>query len=148
MVEETLVILKPDCLERNLEEECLNRLEAIGKITSKRRINVSANKIMSHYEGNLKGKSKNIKYRVLNYFVNKEVIVLLLSGENIIKKTRDLIGVSDPSKSRPGTIRGDLGIDSYFKADADDRSCYNIIHASDSLESFIYEKKIWFEENK
>lgn len=143
MFEETLIILKPDCLERNLEDRCLKRLEKLGEITLRSKINVSANQIMAHYEDNLKDKPENIKYRVLNYFVNKEVIIILLKGKNVIANTRKLIGTSDPAKSPKGTIRGDWGIDSYSMADASDRSCYNIIHASDSEANYIREKKIW-----
>ena len=113
MFEETLIILKPDCLERNLEDRCLKRLEKLGEITLMSKINVSANQIMAHYEDNLKDKPENIKYRVLNYFVNKEVIVILLRGKNVIANTRKLIGASDPAKSPKGTIRGDWGIDCY-----------------------------------
>ena len=102
---------------------------------------------MAHYEENLKDKPDNIKYRVLNYFVNKEVVIILIRGENIIKNTRKLIGTSDPAKSPSGTIRGDFGIDSYEDADRIDRSCYNIIHASDSIDSYLREKEIWLGEN-
>lgn len=147
MIEETLVMLKPDCLERNLESKCLDRLKSIGDIILKRRMIASANKIMAHYEENLKDKPDNIKYRVLNYFVNKEVVIILIRGENIIKNTRKLIGTSDPAKSPSGTIRGDFGIDSYEDADRIDRSCYNIIHASDSIDSYLREKEIWLGEN-
>lgn len=142
-MEETLIILKPDCLERELVEECIDRISKIGKIELIKYHKVKAREILKHYYNNLKNESEEIKCRVLDYFVNRNIILLIVSGEDIIKKIRSEIGASDPLKSKIGTIRGDFGDDSYEKADFECRSCNNIIHASDSKESYEYEKKIW-----
>jgi len=144
MKENTLVILKPDCLERNLVEKCVSRLIEIGKIERIKYHIVKTEEILKHYQENLINQPNEIKNRVLDYFVNKAVIIITLSGIDIIKRVRDLIGASDPSKAKKNSIRGEFCNDSYELAESENRSCRNIIHASDSKISYKYEYDIWF----
>ncbi|WP_185953307.1 nucleoside-diphosphate kinase [Enterococcus casseliflavus] len=145
-MEETLIILKPDCIERNLTEVCIKRLLKIGNIKKMKTCEVKSKQILEHYSENLKVVDQDIKNRVLDYFVNKTVIVIVLDGENIIKNVRNEIGTSDPSESPLGTIRRDYCNDSYKIAEIEQRSCRNIIHASDSVHSYEKEFRVWFKE--
>lgn len=116
----------------------------VGIIRKLKYHTVSSDEILRHYSDNLINSDDSIKKRVLDYFVNKEIIIIILEGPDIIKKVRRLVGESDPSLSSKETIRGRFGIDSYKQADIENRSCRNIIHASDSQTTFEYEKSIWF----
>lgn len=144
-MEKTLVILKPDCIDRDLTDECMQRLLKLGKIERVKTCTVSSKDILEHYSANLRLVDQSIKNRVLDYFVNNLVIIFVISGVNIIAKVRSEIGKSDPSESPKGTIRGDYCNDSYNLADEEDRSCRNIIHASDSIDSYETEYKVWFD---
>lgn len=103
---------------------------------------------MEHYKKNLLNQPKEIEKRLLSYMANKYIIALILEKENAIESMRKLIGASDPSKADKNTIRGYWGNDSYEKAMKENRSCYNLIHASDSVEEYKREKKIWFLEEE
>lgn len=144
MYEKTLIILKPDCLERDITTDCVEILLQLGRIVELKCCKVSSNTILKHYEKNLKKVDEDIKNRVLDYFVNKYVVVLVLEGQDIITRVRKIIGASDPSLASKGTIRGDFGMDSYEIAELEKRSCRNIVHASDSIEAYNLEYNIWF----
>ena len=64
--------------------------------------------------------------------------------DSIISDIRQIVGATDPSKAEKGTIRGDLGDDSFERCANENRSCYNLIHASDSLETAKKETTVWF----
>ncbi|MCO6019381.1 nucleoside-diphosphate kinase [Carnobacterium divergens] len=143
-MEQTLIILKPDCLEREIVSKVTSKLLEKGTIKKMSYLRVTNDKILKHYEENLKNCPIDITHRISNYFVNKQVIVIILEGKDICKKMRDLIGASDPENAEVGTIRHDFGIDSYDKALSEKRSCENIIHASDNPKEFRREYSIWF----
>ncbi|MDT3959791.1 nucleoside-diphosphate kinase [Staphylococcus kloosii] len=148
MREKTLIILKPDCLEKHIVNKVIERLLKVGQIINMDFCLVNSEKITQHYSDNLKKWPMDITYRVINYFVNKNVIILVLEGEDICRKVREIIGDSDPANACEDTIRGDFSEDSYELALAEKRSCYNIIHASDNYEQFKKEYTIWFGDEK
>lgn len=141
--EDTLILLKPDCIKRGLVSTVSNMLLQIGEIIYLDLTIPSRDQILEHYYENLSDKSDEIKERVFEYMGSGYVVVIVLQGNDIIKKSRELIGASDPLKASINTIRGKFGNDSYSKAISEKRSCYNLIHGSDSKESAGLEKKIW-----
>ena len=91
---------------------------------------------------------KKIGERLLSwsreFIVGKPLVAVVLEGENAIKKVREMIGYTDPSKAEKGTIRGDYGDDSISRANAEGRRVRNLVHASDSPESAELEISLWF----
>src|SRR5205809_7952593 len=83
--------------------------------------------------------------RSTRYLAGKNAIAMLVSGVNAIAKVRSLIGPTEPAGAPPGTIRGDLSCDTIRIADAEDRGLFNLVHASDSLDSARKEIELWFE---
>jgi nucleoside-diphosphate kinase len=79
-------------------------------------------------------KGKEFYEKLINTVTGKRVVAMLLEGRDAITVVRKLIGATDPAKAEPGTIRGDLGLD----------LTDNIIHASDSRESYQREAPIFF----
>lgn len=144
-MERTLVFFKPDAFERNIIYEIVNTyIIPMGfRIVSVKPIIVNKEKILEHYNENLKGKSQDIVQRVLKFYINKMILILVLEKDNAICDFRKILGTSDPSKSPNRTIRGDYCDDSYELAEKEKRSCRNIMHASDSYESYIKEFNIW-----
>ncbi len=132
MSEQTLVVLKPDSIERNLIGEILSRFEKSNfKIVKLQKMNYTKEMAEEFYSDH---KEKPFFGEVVSYITSGSVVAAVLEGENVIAKTREINGVTDPKKAEKGTIRGDFGID--IKS--------NTIHASDSPQSFEKEVKVVF----
>ena len=143
-IEETLVLIKPDALERGLTGEILRRFEAAGlRIQNIRWTCLSRTLIEEHY-ADLKSKNPRAFDRNTRYLAEKHAIALLLAGVNAVGKVRVIIGPTDPAGAPPGTIRGDLSSDSIVFADSQDRGLNNLVHAADSLDSAAREISLWF----
>ncbi len=165
-LERTLVIAKPDAGERRLIGELIKRFEGIGlRIIAIKVLTASDEILRKHYPETLapiigeKSRSAGTDVggdpaaygrMVLEwnrvYMSRGPVVVMILEGPGAIQRVRDLLGHTDPSKATPGTIRGDLGIDSIAKANAEHRGTENLVHASGSLEESQHEISLWFPE--
>jgi len=143
-IEDTLVLIKPDALERGLAGEIIRRFEAAGlRIRNIRWAWLSRELLEKHYS-DLNTKNPRAFERNTRYLAEKNAIALVLSGVGAIGKARLLIGPTDPSGAPPGTIRGDLSSDSVQFADSQDRGLHNLIHAADALDSATREIALWF----
>ena len=165
--EETLILLKPDALERRLVGRIIQRYEDEGlEILDIRYVkHVSRELIERHYPDSmalalgLKAKEANPEIedpeaygrRVLEwlrrYVSRGPVIALKLGGEDAIKRARVVTGFTDPARAEKGTIRGDFGIDSIERSNREGRACENLVHASGSREEAKRELKLWFPED-
>ncbi|WP_373482217.1 nucleoside-diphosphate kinase [Acetobacterium sp.] len=143
-----LIIMKPDALEDELVEPIIRRfiedgfqIEMLGVKSADETL------ILTHYAHVVEKLGESFKKMAIAAFVGKPMVPIILSqnGENAIANSRELTGATDPAKAVTGTIRGDLGTDSFENADREDRCCYNLIHCSDSTESLLAEMKLWFE---
>ncbi|OGO79337.1 MAG: hypothetical protein A2Y23_00940 [Clostridiales bacterium GWB2_37_7] len=143
----SFIMLKPDALERQLVLEIIERLKTNDiaiEILDYRLVNKEL--IFKHYAHVINEMGEVFKEMAAKAFVGKYVIPMIISSrdENIIANVRKAIGATDPSKAALGTIRSDLGNDSMEKAKLEHRSCENLIHASDSYESYLTESELWF----
>lgn len=143
-VERTLVIIKPDGMERKLGEAILGRYVKAGlRVVAKKEMKATTSLLRTHYAAHV---HKDF-YPVLEaYMMESEVIACVLEGENAIATVRKITGATDPSKAEKGTIRGDLGDDSKERADKEKRSIRNLVHASGTMEEADVEIKLWFPE--
>lgn len=148
MKEYALIIMKPDALERGLVETIVKQfidkdfqVEMVGFKT------VEENLILSHYQEVIEKLGDWFKALVIKDFVGKGMIPVILSQDSVaaIANARALTGATDPAAAAKGTIRGDYGQDSMESANAQGRSCFNLIHCSDSKEAFETEVKLWFD---
>lgn len=146
MVERTLIFFKPDAIERGIVNEIIEKyiIKNSFKIISVKPVVVCERQIFAHYNKNLRDKKEEIYKRVSEFYTDKMILLILLEKDNAILEMRRIIGMSDPVFSPSGTIRGDYGDDSYEQAEIEERSCRNILHASDSHDEFIREYDIWF----
>ncbi|NIM44642.1 MAG: nucleoside-diphosphate kinase [Nitrososphaeria archaeon] len=132
MDEETLIFLKPSALKRGLVGEILSRFERKGlEIVKLELINMSREKAERFYAVH---KSKPFFENLLNVVGGERIVTAVLKGENAVRVVRKMIGTTDPAEAEAGTVRGDYGLD----------VTDNLIHASDSFESYLYEVKILF----
>src|SRR5882672_735907 len=134
-IEETLVLIKPDALERGQIGEVIRRFEQAGlRVRNVRQVRATLAVLQKHY-ADLKAKNPRAFDRNTRYLAGKNLIAFVLSGTNAIAKVRMLIGPTEPAGAPPGTIRGDLSSDTIKFADSEDRGLYNLVHAADSAGS-------------
>ena len=132
MPEQTLIVLKPDAVERNLVGEILSRFKKSNfKIVKLQKLNYSKEMAELFYSVH---KEKPFFGELVSYIYSGPVVAAVLEGENVIEKVREINGATDPEKAAKGSIRGDFGV-SITK---------NTVHASDSPQSFEKEVKVVF----
>ena len=135
-VEETLVIVKPDGVARNLTGEILRRIEAKGyQIVDIRMLQADRALLAAHYAEH---EGKPFYEPLVEFMLSGPVVALVIEGERCIEGFRSLAGATDPTVAAPGTIRGDLG------RDWGESVQQNLVHGSDSPESAEREIAIWF----
>jgi nucleoside-diphosphate kinase len=144
-MERTLVLLKPDALQRGLVGAILQRFESAGmELINIRRFQFDLEHLAPHY-AELQAKNPLAYQRNARDLPGKPGIALILEGTDAIAKVRRLVGPTEPATAPAGTIRGDYSSDTYAVADAEDRGLYNLVHAADSIEAAQREIQIWFQ---
>jgi nucleoside-diphosphate kinase len=136
-VEETLVLVKPDGVARNLTGEILRRIEAKGyQLVDIRLLEASRDLLTRHYEEH---EGKPFFEPLVEFMESGPIVAIRVAGNRVIEGFRSLAGTTDPTTAAPGTIRGDLGRDWGLKAQQ------NLVHGSDSPESAARELALWFD---
>lgn len=144
MTERTLVLIKPDAIEKKLCGLIIDRLERLGlSLVGAKVLSATEELIRAHYQ-HLAGKpflEQTVRYMMgdFNHLPNHKIYAFVFQGENAIEKIRTAAGATNPDKAAPDTIRGNFG-----KFDKEADIVYNCIHASDSTESAEREIALWF----
>ncbi len=141
-IERTLVLLKPDCVQRGLVGNIINRFENSGlKIVGMKMVWVDQEFSKKHYSEHV---SKPF-YKPLETFITEgPVIAMAIEGIHAVELVRKMVGSTEPRKALPGTIRGDFAHHSYDYADKKGIAIKNLIHASDTSENAKNEVALWF----
>lgn len=135
--EETLVLVKPDGVSRNLTGEILRRIEAKGyQLVDVKLLQASRELLAKHYEEHL---GKPFYEPLIEFMESGAIVAFRVTGERAIEGFRSLAGATDPTTAAPGTIRGDLGRDWGLRVQQ------NLVHGSDSPESAARELALWFD---
>lgn len=131
-METTLIILKPDAVQRGLMGEILSRFERKGlRIVAAKMMLVPKELAQQHY---VEHQGKPFYDGLIQFVTSSPVLVLAIRGVNAIAVCRKLIGATNGQKAEPGTIRGDFGMS----------GGYNMIHGSDGPDSARRELELWF----
>ena len=132
MIEQTLSIVKPDAVERNLE----NRIKSFFKeknlkILKNKKVHITKEEAAEFYKVH---QTKPFYDKLCNYLSSGPIVVMILEGENVVSKNRQLMGATDPTKAEAGTLRKmyGLSIDN------------NSVHGSDSVENGKTEINFFF----
>ena len=134
--ERTLVLVKPDGVERGLTGEILSRIERKGyQITELLMLNATPQLLAEHYEEH---QGKEFFEPLVNFMASGPIVAAIFEGDRVIEGVRQLAGISNPTLADAGTIRGDLG------RDWGEGVQKNLIHASDSTLSAEREIELWF----
>ncbi len=141
----SLVLLKPDTVQRGLVGEVISRFERCGlRIIAMKMISPDRGVLEQHYAEH---KEKSFFLSLVQFMENKTIVILALEGANAISNIRKLVGSTEPASAAPGTIRGDFCHISYARSESSEmKTLTNIIHASDSMESANRELALWFED--
>ena len=132
MPERTLVLVKPDAVERRLAGEILGRFERRGlDVVAARLLTVDRGLAEEHYAEH---REKPFFGELVEFITSAPTLALVLEGESAIKVVRSTLGATNPVDSAPGTIRGDLAL----------AMPNNLVHGSDSPESAEREIALWF----
>ena len=132
-MQRTLILLKPDCLEKQVSGQVISRFEEKDySIIASKMIQLDQQLLLEHY-----AHVADLPFfpEIAEFMSSRPVLALVLEGEDVIKGIRDLLGPTDSTTAPPGTIRGDLGTD----------RMKNVAHASDSPESALVEINRFFE---
>ena len=132
MSQQTLIILKPDSVKRNLVGEILLRFEKRGFVISRLKMLIFTREMDEQFYS--VHNTKPFFDELVTYITSGKVVVAVIAGDNAIEETRQIIGKTNPQEASPGTIRGDFG----------NNITENSIHASDSTESFDKEVNVVF----
>lgn len=172
--ERTLVIIKPDGVQRSLIGEVIKRYERTGlKLVGMKLAFGDEKKFWTHYNkddawflkkgtkiyedkknSGQKVDKEPIEYgkaiigQLVKFMTAGPVVMMVWEGNQAVAVVTKLTGTTEPSTSDVGTIRGDLTMDSYSISAVDDRAVRNLIHCSDSVESAEREIGIWFDEKE
>lgn len=131
-MERTLIIFKPDAVQRGMCGEILTRFERKGlQIVGLKFMKISPSLAETHYEAH---KARPFYPGLVKFMTSSPVVVIALEGKDAIAVARKMMGATFGSKAEPGTIRGDLGISNSF----------NLIHGSDSPEAAARELSLFF----
>lgn len=179
-VEQTLVILKSDAVQRGIIGDVISRFEKVGlKMVGAKMLKVDTNMANKHYptsrrefiEGmgnktleNYEEQGKDpvaefghadphkigleLQKWLVDYLTCDPVLAIVLEGPHAVELARKLVGHTLPSKSMPGTIRGDYSFDSSALANAAKRPIRNLIHASGNVEEAQFEIGLWFSQSE
>ena len=134
MIEQTLSIIKPDAVERNLDEKIKSFFEKSNlKILKSKKVKISKEEATEFYKVH---QTKPFYNELCNYLSSGPIVVMILEGDDAITKNRQLMGATDPLKAETGTLRKMYGI-SIDK---------NSVHGSDSVENAKIEIDFFFKD--
>jgi len=145
-LEQTLVLLKPDAVERGLMGRVIERFEDAGfKIVAMRLTKPTQELIMKHYDEDLaKRRGEDVRKYNVEFLTSGPVLALVVEGVNAIENVRKFCGTTEPKAAPPGTIRGDFSHVSYGHCDSEKMVVKNIVHASENKEYAQKEIGLWF----
>ena len=143
MMERTLILLKPDAVQRSIMGEIISRFEKVGmKIIGMKMVWVDKDFAKKHYKSHIEKKF----YPGLEAMITEgPVVAMVLEGLHSIEAVRKMVGGTEPKTAQPGTIRGDYAHHSYEYTDKKGIAIKNLIHASGDKTDAEYEIKLWFD---
>lgn len=172
--ERTLVIIKPDAVQRSLMGEIMRRIERTGlKFVGLKFIVPTPDQCWKHYakddawflakgvrivedrkaqglplEKDVMEYGKDIISANVRFFTAGPVLAMIVEGNQSVAIVKKLVGGTEPTTSDVGTLRGDFTVDSYALSSIDSRAVRNLVHCSDSPEEAIREIALWFDEKE
>jgi len=145
-LQQTLVLIKPDGVQRGLIGEIIKRFEQRGlKIIGMKLTFVNNDFAKKHYTEDIaKRRGKWVRDSLLEFITSGPVIAIAIEGIDAVENVRKIVGDTESKKALPGTIRGDFSHMSYTHADEKKYAIRNLVHASSNPEEAKQELSLWF----
>ena len=145
-MEQTLVLLKPDAVDRGLVGEIIQRFERVGlKIAALKMLQAGKEHAAKHYTEDLaKRRGQHVRDLMIEMISSGPIVAIVLEGVEAVEIVRKMVGTTEPKSAAPGTIRGDYSHVSFKHADDKKIGVYNLVHASGNLEDAAAEIPVWF----
>lgn len=151
-IQQTLILFKPDTVQRGLVGEILTRFERVGlKIVGTKMIFPDRDHYYKHYEGigHMVSRRGEAAFDVtLEMMVTGPVVAMVFEGVEAVALVRKMVGGTEPKSALPGTIRGDFSHMSFEYADTQKKGIPNLIHASGDPEEAVQEIGHWFSKDE
>ena len=151
-MEQTLILLKPDALQRAIVGEIITRFERVGlKIVAAKIIRPTEEDYFHHYEtiGKMISRRGQEAFDVtLEFMQEGPIFAMVLEGIDAVANVRKMVGTTEPKSAQPGTIRGDYSHISFEYANTHGMSIPNLIHASGDVDEAKKEISHWFKDEE
>jgi|TARA_Y100000310_G_scaffold257267_1_gene265302 nucleoside-diphosphate kinase len=142
MIQQTLILIKPDGVKRSLTGEILKKFEQRGlKIVGLKMIQVEPDFSKKHYAAHI---DKDFYKGLEKFITSGPVVAVVIEGVNSVEVVRKIVGSTEPKTAEVGTIRGDYAHVSIEHANSKDEAAQNLIHASGNLKEAEQEVSLWF----
>jgi nucleoside-diphosphate kinase len=152
MIERTLVLLKPDAVQRGIMGKILTRFEDAGfKVVGAKMVWIDDALGRKHYDdiGQVgKRRGEPVLKQLLSFMSTGPVMALCIEGVNAVENVRKMCGSTEPKQALPGTIRGDFSHISFDYANKKNKAVENVIHASGNSEEAKLEIALWFKDSE
>ncbi len=145
LIERTLVLLKPDAVQRGIVGQIITRFENAGlKIVGMKMVWANGDLAKKHYFDVAERHSEKILMALVKYLKEGPIIAMAVEGVSAISFVRKMAGSTYPNQAIPGSIRGDFAHISKDYANANDKKVGNLVHSSANSEEAKYEVELWF----
>lgn len=145
-LQRTLVLIKPDGIQRALTGRIIQRFEDVGlKMVGVKMRWIDRDFAKKHYSAHV---TKPMYKGLEDFIVSGPVLAIVLEGVSAVETVRKIVGSTEPKSAMPGTIRGDFAQHSYSYADSKGTAIKNLIHASGTLEEAKQEVALWFNKDE
>ena len=146
MVQRSLILLKPDALERGIVGEIITRFERVGaKMVGMKLLVSEKDTAGKHYTDDLaKRRGEKVRELMIAMLTSGPIVAIAFEGIDMVEVARKMVGGTEPKTAAPGTIRGDYAHISFKHADEHGIGVFNLIHASGNAEEAASEVAVWF----
>jgi nucleoside-diphosphate kinase len=147
-LERSLVLLKPDAINRGLIGEIISRFERVGlKLAGLKLVWSDEDTALKHYSEDItKRRGQKVRDLLVEMLTSGPVLAIVIEGVEAIEIVRKMVGETEPRSAAPGTIRGDYAHLSFKHADDSEMVIFNLIHASANVEEAKDEISYWFQD--
>ncbi|MBS3140165.1 nucleoside-diphosphate kinase [Candidatus Woesearchaeota archaeon] len=149
MIERSLVLIKPDGVQRALLGKIISRFEDVGlKIIGMKMMQIDEAFAKKHYFDVAQRRGEAVLQRMLKVLTEGPVVAMVLEGLHAPEIVRKMVGATEPRTAAPGTIRGDFAMHSFEHTDREQRGVKNTVHASGNAQEAEIEIALWFKKNE
>jgi nucleoside-diphosphate kinase len=148
-MERTLIVVKPDGVQRSLVGRLIQRFEDVGfKIVAMKMVWIDAEFAKKHYFDLAERRGEHVLNNMVNLMTEGPVVAVVLEGVEAAENVRRIVGATEPKSAAPGTIRGDFAHHSFGYTDEKGQGIRNLIHASGDAKEAKQEIALWFKDNE